>query len=169
MTESTWFVDVDFIFSGALAEDVEFDVLDALRKYKALFTVSRDRLTGGISLSLQAHSAQEAVASLTDVLQPVHALLGGLHVSKIDVMDEQTRQTMSDTPTFPELVGYVEIAQMADVSRQRARQIAALEGFPVPVVETAAGPLRVKTAVEDWLMSWSRSPGRPRRVLTTKS
>ncbi|MBG6192022.1 hypothetical protein IWX64_002991 [Arthrobacter sp. CAN_A212] len=167
MTKSRWFVEVDFIFSLALAEDVEFDVLDALEKYQALFVISRDRLTGGISFSLQAHSAQEAVASLNDVLEPVHSLLGGLHVSKIDVMDERTRQTESGTPTFPELVGYIEIAHMANVSRQRARQLSTLEGFPVPVVETAAGPLRVKAAVEDWLMSWDRSPGRPRRVLTS--
>lgn len=63
---------------------------------------------------------------------------------------------------IPELVGYAEIATIAGVSRQRARELSGKPGFPPPAVVTASGPLRVKADVERWLASWDRSPGRPR-------
>lgn len=64
--------------------------------------------------------------------------------------------------TIPELVGYAEIASMAGVSRQRARQFASLEGFPTPAVETSYGPLRLKTEVQSWLDTRNTRPGRPK-------
>jgi hypothetical protein len=48
---------------------------------------------------------------------------------------------------IPELVGYAEIATMAAVSRQRARELPGKPGFPPPAVTTATGPLRVKADV----------------------
>lgn len=67
-----------------------------------------------------------------------------------------------ETPTIPDLVGYAEIAEIAGVSRSRARQFADLDGFPAPVVETAAGPLRLKSAVQAWVATRNTKPGRPR-------
>jgi hypothetical protein len=65
---------------------------------------------------------------------------------------------------IPELVGYAEIATMAAVSRQRARELPGKPGFPPPAVTTATGPLRVKADVELWLSSWDRTPGRPSKT-----
>ena len=67
-------------------------------------------------------------------------------------------------PSIPELVGYAEIADMARVSRQRARQFADLSGFPVAVITTQAGPLRVRRSVEQWLAVRHPKPGRPAKV-----
>jgi len=68
------------------------------------------------------------------------------------------------TPVIPDLVSYAEIAEIAGVSRQRARQFADIEGFPKPVVETAAGPLRLKASVEAWVERRNTKPGRPRKT-----
>jgi hypothetical protein len=65
---------------------------------------------------------------------------------------------------IPELVGYAEIAAMAAVSRQRARELPGKPGFPPPAVTTASGPLRVKADVEQWLSSWDRTAGRPSKT-----
>lgn len=65
---------------------------------------------------------------------------------------------------IPELVGYAEIATMAGVSRQRARELSGKPGFPPPAVVTASGPLRVKAEFELWLSSWERTPGRPSKT-----
>ncbi|GAA5203106.1 hypothetical protein GCM10025773_32100 [Microbacterium jejuense] len=50
-----------------------------------------------------------------------------------------------------EVVGYAEIADMAQVSRQAARAWADNPTFPPAVIETAQGPLRAKDAVQAWL------------------
>lgn len=54
-------------------------------------------------------------------------------------------------PVFPEVVGFAEIADMAGVSRQAARQYSMTSTFPRPVIETAQGPLMARAAVQDWL------------------
>lgn len=147
-----------------MPEDAEFDVLDVMSDHSAVISVSRDRRRGALSLTIDAVGAHEAAVLLAPVLQPVERILGDLAITKMDVMDESSRDVQVSEASFPELVGYAEIAEMADVSRQRARQLASRTDFPIPVVETAAGPLRVKAAVERWLSSWDRTPGRPRRV-----
>lgn len=50
-------------------------------------------------------------------------------------------------PLFPEVVGYSEIADMAGVTRQRARKFATHAGFPSPVIKTAHGPLMAKLSM----------------------
>jgi hypothetical protein len=68
-----------------------------------------------------------------------------------------------EQPSIPELWGYVEIAEHFGVTRQRARQLTDLAGFPAAVVDTAAGPLRVRQQVEAWGSTWERKSGRPRK------
>lgn len=62
----------------------------------------------------------------------------------------------------PPLAGYAEIA---GVSRQRARELGTLPGFPPAVVETQSGPLQMRSQVEAWVAKWERTkPGRPRKA-----
>jgi hypothetical protein len=80
----------------------------------------------------------------------------------VQVLPTAEYDRRSAQPSLPELVGYAEVADMAGVSRQRARQLARLPGFPAAVVETRSGPLRVRSQVETWLTR-ERKPGRPRK------
>ena len=65
-------------------------------------------------------------------------------------------------PAIPPLVGYAEIAEMAGVSRQRARELPNLPDFPPAVTETSSkGPLRVRSQVANWIQGWERRAGRP--------
>lgn len=161
---STWYADVDFALTGEVSDNAEFDALEAMRDWSAVISISRDRRAGTLSLAIDSADAQEAMSSLSVILQPARSVLGDFQITKMDIMDAEKRRSQVEEITFPELVGYAEIADMAAVTRQRARQIASRADFPVPVVETASGPLRVKAAVEKWLSSWDRVPGRPRGV-----
>jgi hypothetical protein len=166
MTTSPWYVDVDFVASATLADEVEFDVLDALSAYSAAMSTDRDRRGGSVSFTVDAPNAAGTVPIIEEVTTTIRSMLGDVDVVRVDVMTEQARKAANENPSIPPLVGYAEIADLAGVSRQRARELAHLDGFPVAVVETAAGPLRVKEAVESWIQNWNRKPGRPRKMAT---
>ncbi|GAA5035516.1 hypothetical protein [Actinopolymorpha pittospori] len=82
----------------------------------------------------------------------------------VEVLDEETFVARVTKPSIPPLVGYAEIAEIAGVSRQRARELATLQGFPPTVVATLSGPLWVRSQVEAWLAKVERQPGRPRKA-----
>lgn len=163
MTVSNWYVDVDFKISGKLPHGADFDVLDVLSDYKAVIAVSRSGTEGSVTFVVESTGISEAFAAAGEVWEKICGLLNEVEIVKTQITSEGKRLAEANEFSFPELVGYAEIAEMAHVSRQRARELASREDFPVPVVETAAGPLRMKTAVEEWLSKWDRTPGRPRR------
>lgn len=164
MQTKPWYVDLDFIVSAQLDDDAAFDVLAALSEFSAQLSIRPDRKSGSLSLTVDATTAKAAADMAADSLKPVSEFAGNVEIVQLDVMTEEVREAINETPSIPELVGYAEIADMAGVSRQRAREIAQRAGFPVAVVETAAGPLRVKAAVDRWIASWDRSPGRRKAV-----
>lgn len=74
--------------------------------------------------------------------------------------EEYSRQLQH--PQLPDLVGIVDIQKMAGLNnKQRAHQLTGLTGFPGPAIETRAGRLWTKTAVERFLATWPRRMGRP--------
>ncbi|WIE77508.1 hypothetical protein [Curtobacterium sp. MCSS17_016] len=155
---TNWYVDVEVSTKQTLHADNAFDVLEALVPHAGQISLHPEGNRVGISLTVEADSATSAVTTASKIVSDT---LPSASIIQLDVMTEQVRSDRNNSPTIPELVGFAEIADMAGVSRQRARTIAQREDFPVAVVETAAGPLRVKAAVEKWLSSWSRKPGRP--------
>lgn len=48
------------------------------------------------------------------------------------------------------LAGVAEIAAMLGVSKQRASQLAASDGFPKPLDRIAVGPVWRRAAIESW-------------------
>lgn len=164
MTIKPWYIDLDFTSSRKLEDEAAFDVLAALSEYSAQFSLHTDRNAGSLSATVDARNAKAAAEKAADLLTQVSELIGDVEIVQLDVMTEEVREHINDSPSIPDLVGYAEIAEMARVSRQRAREIAQRPGFPVAVVETASGPLRVKAAVARWIESWDRSPGRRKVV-----
>ena len=167
MTED-WYATVDLVPKEPLAPDIEGEILAALEDYAAgAMSVSEDRMYASISLTVDAAGALAAGSRLRSPLSAVEKLIGPFEVVALDVKDEARKEAELDAPLFPEVVGYSEIAEMAGVTRQRARALAGKEGFPAPVIETKAGPLMRKAAVEAWLEHWDRSTGRPRKPKPT--
>ncbi|WIB25397.1 hypothetical protein [Curtobacterium sp. MCSS17_015] len=158
---TNWYVDVELSTADRISSDAAFNVLEALAPYAGQISLDPASSRVGASLTVEATNANAAVSAAQSIIETTFPQS---EVVQLDVMTEEVREDRNNHPTIPELVGFVEIADMAGVSRQRARTIAQRNDFPAAVVETAAGPLRVKAAVESWLQTWSRKPGRPAAV-----
>ncbi len=162
MLAATWYADVDFIAADPLTPDIAISITKLLASHGAAMSLSPDGGTAGISLAVDAENALEAANEAARIVDDV--VNTGIEIIKLDVRDASTMTEEITTPVIPDLVSYAEIAEIAGVSRQRARQFADIEGFPKPVVETAAGPLRLKTSVEAWVERRNTKPGRPRKT-----
>lgn len=162
---TNWTIRVDWLDYGGGPNDAELDnLVDALAEHHAAISTEHDKPNYPVRMSatitLEAGSLRQAVAA---ALQTVEAAAGhkacGLEVLATHEYDHRAAE-----PSIPELVGYAEIAELAGVSRQRAAQLADIEGFPPAVVQVKAGPLRVRRQVEAWLANWQRKSGRPKKA-----
>ena len=156
-----WSVYVDFTLHDELSADDALDVMEDLGSYGAVIALARDGKGKSIALHVQADTvlkaAQEAIKLTTSTIKR------GIEVVGVEVKDLVTAEKEALAPTFPEVVGYAEIAAMAGVTRQRARMFPKIDTFPSPVITTAQGPLYAKSAVEAWIASRSTSAGRPKK------
>lgn len=158
---TTFHVELDVSTTTPLLTEHLDELVDKLEHLGAALSIQDERL--GIAMSVRSDDLVQAAARALDYLQG--ALPRPIEISsteRIEVATESYREEQLADPVIPPLVGYAEIAEIAGVSRQRARQFADLPDFPVPVVETAAGPLRVRAAVEAWAATRNPTPGRPR-------
>lgn len=85
-------------------------------------------------------------------------------VAALEVLTAAEADRRLDEPSFPELVGAAEAAEILGVSRQRVHQLHTENPrFPEPVVELRLGPLWLKASIDAFLRSWERKSGRPPR------
>ena len=162
MTSGTWFAAVGFIATTPIDDDSADEIIDVLDSHGGVLSLSRDGKAGTVSIAFDATSIADASQVATTVALDALTTHSGIEVIKLDVRDEATMETETNEPVIPALIGYAEIAELAGVSRQRARQFAKIDGFPVAVVETAAGPLRLRASVLAWLETRNTQPGRTR-------
>ena len=71
-----------------------------------------------------------------------------------------------ERPDELDLVGLAEVAQILDVSRQRAAKVAETHAdFPAPVARPAMGPVYTRDSVTAFAQRWERKrTGRPRKA-----
>ena len=163
---TNWQASVAFMSAHPFTEDAAFDTIEALLTHGAAMSVERDLSGGSVTLSVEAATPLDAAAEATRlVTSAAEPILGSISVTGIEVLSESAVDAELARPLFPEVVGYAEIADMAGVSRQRARQFASLSGFPKPVIETAQGPLMGRHAVARWLETRNTSGGRPKKAI----
>lgn len=117
-----------------------------------------------IRVAIEADDA--AVAGAAAVTAVSHALesvgLGISPVTELEVTEWSLFETKLDTPTYPEVVGISEIAEILETSRQRASELARSSKFPTPHADLAAGPVWFRPTVMRFAKEWDRKPGRPR-------
>ncbi|WP_223690124.1 hypothetical protein [Leifsonia poae] len=162
---TSWQASVSFVSATTFTEDAAFDTIDALTNHGAAMSVEHDLTGGTVVLSVEAATPLDAATEASRlVTTTAESTLGSINVTRLEVLSEAAVDAELERPLFPEVVGYAEIADMAGVSRQRARQFASINGFPSPVIETAQGPLMGRHAVERWLETRNTSGGRPRKA-----
>lgn len=109
-----------------------------------------------IDALIRAKSSAESAAKKAGL--PEYPMVG-LEVHEWNEFERQVEE-----PTFPAVIGISELASMLDVSRQRASELARSEHFPKPFAQLAAGPLWLEPNIRDFVATWERRPGRPRKV-----
>lgn len=156
MTE--WMVTIDFTMQH-FTPDMSLDLSETLGSYSAATAVYSDESGGSLTLAITANDPVEAVQNTIRLLTQQ---LPNSTVTAVEAKPWERMICENAEPTFPPVVSYIEIAGMAGVSRQRAREFRDIPTFPKPILETSQGPLFLKSAVEQWVATRNRKAGRPK-------
>lgn len=163
---TAWSARIDWI--GDQSDDALMDIAEAVHPHHG--AVGSNTVTGLISIqiSIDAPTLRQATdAALAIARDAAQAAGQRFTPARLEVIPEDVFHAEQNHPAIPELVGYAEIAAMAGVSRQRAREFPDLPDFPPAVAEPSTGPLRIRNQVAAWLSTRSRNPGRRPRATTT--
>ncbi|MFG1997690.1 hypothetical protein ACGFNU_00925 [Spirillospora sp. NPDC048911] len=131
-------------------------------------TISHDNDTGLLRLNLmvEAGTVRKAVeASLRTASDATRQVLDkALTPTGVRVLSIAEQRAEIENPIGQDLVGYIEIADLLGVSRQRARQLAEEnQQFPSPVARLAMGPVFTRSSVTAFQGRWERKSGRPKK------
>lgn len=152
-TNRDWYVDMHV--KQILTDDAAFDLIGNLDARGAAITLSKESFT--ISLTAYGDTAIEALKDARKAIEE-HGITGETLSASASTYEELEEEL--NRPLFPDVVGWAEVAKLAGVTRQRARQFRNSPGFPAPVIETSQGPLMAKRAVEQWVRTRDTRPGR---------
>lgn len=162
---SEWTVEIEFTASNPISEDTTFDLLDGLATHHAIPAI--DGTNGTITATIEAGTYSEATTKLPELIAAITRIVGPTEIEAVNLMSATKFQQELDRPLIPEVAALGEIADMAGVTRQRANSLVKNKTFPEPITELKAGKLWLKPAVENWLESWTRKPGAPRKEIAT--
>lgn len=134
---------------------------DELAEMAPAISVGKKSMT--VRLAVEANDAVEAAASVVpDVVIALDRIgLGAVPVNELEITEWTRFEEKLAEPTYPELVGITEIAELLGISRQRASELARSSRFPAPHADLAAGPVWLKPNVMRFVEEWDRKPGRP--------
>jgi predicted DNA-binding transcriptional regulator AlpA len=82
-------------------------------------------------------------------------------IERVEAVEATRLDAELEVSNFPDLVGTTEVAEMLGVSRQRIHELRKADRFPLPMIELAAGPIWLRSAVTAYEERWNRRPGRP--------
>jgi predicted DNA-binding transcriptional regulator AlpA len=140
------------------------DVLEQLAEYFPAVSFGDGLLS--TTVTVKQPTPMQAYDFVYEAL--AEAVPGRMEVERAEIMTTERQEEELSKPTFPEMVGLVEIADMTGRSRQRAYQmVTENKSFPAAIVETRSGRLWLKAAVERYLEE--RHIGRPRKLKTLTS
>lgn len=137
-------------------------LVDGLIGRGGVATTSRDGRRYGARFCVEAPGPVEALQKAMTVFREAAAAAGlpAWDVVEVEVQTEAGLERQNAEPSLPELVGVGEVAELLDVTRQRASALASTPGFPAPLVTLRSGPVWTRASVDRFVQSWRRRPGR---------
>ena len=147
-------------FRTPINPDAALDIMDTLSEYGVAMTVNAGGDGGGITLTVKADNPRSALDKAADLFLRE---LPKAEIISFEVKSQEAAARENSEPLFPPVVGYAEIAGIAKVSRQRAREFRKIKSFPRPVISTSQGDLYSEAAVRAWAETRNRKAGRPRK------
>jgi hypothetical protein len=146
---------------SAVADDAAAVLAEGLSEHAPAISASQHELS--IRIAVTGEDVGEATTRGLHLICTVLRATGWpTEVRALDVAEWSAFEGSLDEPTYPELVGVTEIAQLLGTSRQRASELARSPRFPVPLADLAAGPVWPKGAIARFVDEWDRKPGRPK-------
>lgn len=143
-------------------EDRIGDLLDVLHEHAAVTSGARNGRRYGARFCVTGENPVSAVGEALRVFREAAERVGLPPWPAVEVqlqtMAELERQNR--LPTLPEMVGVSEVAELLGVTRQRASALARSPSFPHPIVELKSGPIWDRGAVDRFVETWARRPGR---------
>ena len=119
-----------------------------------------------IDVSVAAADYREAIARATHWVQTALSSVGVRPTPFTERVEAKTadRGERDLKIPNPELLGAAEVAELVGISKQRLAELRESARFPAPIAELHCGPVWASPAVQDFVRSWERRPGRPRNV-----
>lgn len=173
-----WSVEVEVagevVFNKVEIEELDGLVDQLLPYHPSVSGTAEEPIDGlgryGARLAIEAHSPEEAVSEAISLLTKA-AMNVGLPewpVVRVEAAEWGEFERELERPTYPDLLGISEFAELLKVSRQRASELARTSHFPRPTAELASGPVWFETNVQRFVQDWKREPGRPRKMATAE-
>lgn len=160
---SEWDVSVDFIgahFGEAMGEAV----LEKIGR-SGVVVAGEDLL--GVDVTVHAADYREAVEKGMAAIRSAIRKAGVPRTVLVERLEAQTSaRTHRDLeiPTYPDMLGAAEVAELLGVSKQRVMELRDAGRLPEPISQLRAGPVWVRPAIERFVETWERKPGRPRKA-----
>ncbi|HSH59428.1 MAG TPA: hypothetical protein VK988_07265 [Acidimicrobiales bacterium] len=138
---------------------------------EVLLELLDDHHVGGVAVSpgrygarfnVESPTSVEAAAEAEEVFRKAAAAAGlpAWPVVRLEVMTVEELDADLAQATFPRLVGVAELAEILEVSRARASELArSSSDFPPPTVRLASGPVWTEPSVRRFIEAWRRRPG----------
>jgi hypothetical protein len=159
---TTWTVCVEWTSKAALGDE-QLDTLTRQLEPLATSAQIEPGDTPSALLELDARTVRQAFDGAVRAVETACRAAGlSCTVTGVEVLTREEYQRRQANPAIPPLVGLTEIAEMADVTRQRAKALTKTYSDRLPqVAGSESRPLFLRAHVEDFLRSWTRQTGRP--------
>lgn len=161
---TTWDVSVEFVASGPEDFDLRVadDLVSATLEYEGVVSVLPRTITIDITVDVKTprKALSIGISAAQDALRVV-GLPDALPIERIEATTARRAEQDLEQPTYPEMLGVSEVAELLGVSKQRVSELRERGRLPVPFTELRAGPIWPRPAIERFLERWDRKPGRP--------
>lgn len=129
--------------------------------------VDVERRIVAVTLAVEAESVEAALAVASSSFKAATREVFGEDIGVVSVeakTAEEADRELAEVPGHLDLAGTKEIAEMLNVSKQRASELSRHEKFPRPVAHLAVGRIWLRRSIGHFLEEWERKPGRPSKV-----
>jgi hypothetical protein len=126
--------------------------------------VSAGGLYWSARISVDVDDLLEVFSTAVTVVEKAagHAGLPDWPVVRAELVTDDELRMQLEIPNFPVVMGTAEVVERLGVSRQRLTELRASGRFPEPILTLAATPVWLAGAVDAFVETWDRSPGRRR-------
>ena len=130
-------------------------------------TIRHDTHNGQATLMMQVEAStlkQASEAVLRTAREATAATFGTAIASRqLRVLTSDDHLAELEHPHKQELMGYAEVAEFLDVSRQRVNELATIHAeFPAPISRLKTGPIFTRESIQRFAGRWERHrTGRP--------